>query len=189
MNFIIQRVSFYGKPWQNLARKQLACKRIASKQRGFTLLEIIVVVFIISTVVVLFGMRLNQDADRVARLEVKRFISVLTEIRDESILTGKPIAMRVNGTFNGYEFLVYKDEAWQPPEKNDNLFKLRLIEKNVQMRFDVFAAVENTTASLLQVTPLGEITPFKLSFIGNKYRYDINLDEQYNLQSTEIAIK
>ena len=154
-------------------------------QQGFTLLEIMVVVFIISTVAVLFGMRLNHDADRVARLEVKRFIGVLQEVRDESVLSGRPIAMRVTDDSSGYEFLVYKDERWQPPEKENKLYKLRLIEKNVEMRFDVFQSIGGTSGSLLQITPLGEITPFKLTFTGKQFRYEVELDEQFNLQSTE----
>ena len=150
---------------------------IANKQQAFTLLEIVVVLAIIGTVTVLFGMRLNHDADRVARLEVKRFISILQEIRDESVLTGKPIAMRVTDARDGYEFLIHKDGEWQPPSNNDSLFKLRSIKQNVHMQFDVFEAFEGTAASLLQVTPLGEISQFKLSFIGAKYRYEIDLDE------------
>lgn len=159
-----------------------------NQQQGFTLLEIVVVLAIIGTVTVLLGMRLNHDADRVARLEVKRFITILREIRDESVLTGKPIAMHVDEGALSYEFMLYRDESWQSPEKQDGLYKTRSVQQNVEIQFDVYEAAENTEGSLLLVTPLGEITPFRMTFFGNKYRYDVELDEQQNLQSFEVEI-
>ena len=50
------------------------------RQRGFTLIEIMVVVVIAAVMVSLVGIRINRDNDRIASLEANRFMAILNEV-------------------------------------------------------------------------------------------------------------
>lgn len=87
--------------------------------RGFTLLEILVVVFIIgillTAVTVMFGSsemtRVREEADRLATL--------ITLAREQAILDGQEIAVAFDDT--GYAFQVYDGQGWLALEGDDIL--------------------------------------------------------------------
>ena len=70
--------------------------RVTGDQGGFTLLEIMVVVVLIALTVTLVGMNLGRDTDQIAQLEATRFARLLSQVRDESVLTGKSYAIELN---------------------------------------------------------------------------------------------
>ena len=94
-------------------------------QRGFTLLEIMVVVVLIALTVTLVGLNLNRDLDQIAGLEAERFAKLLEHLRYESVLTGKSYAIEVDEQKKIYRFLESSDK-WLPI-KNDDLLRPRKI--------------------------------------------------------------
>ena len=74
--------------------------------RGFTLIEMLLTVFLIGLTASLVVINVGQDADDIAKLEAKRFAALVSHLQDESTITGFPMAMNqscygVNGK-SGY---------------------------------------------------------------------------------------
>jgi general secretion pathway protein H len=66
----------------------------AVSQRGFTLIEVLVVLVIIGIMVGLVGVRLMPDDDRVLANEVQRLALLLEQTRDQAVVSGEPIGSR-----------------------------------------------------------------------------------------------
>lgn len=155
------------------------CQMQNRSARGFTLIEIIVVVAIIGIVVAFVGINMARDTDRLARLEAKRFHIIVNEVRDEAILTGSNFILMVDDKALFYDF-----EA-QIPElnsvSNDGLLSRRSLEQGVELSWDVFAQNDSDSAQVL-ISPLGEITPFNIGFIGSEQRYHVFVNDEYQLE-------
>lgn len=101
-----------------------------SSQKGFTLLELIVVIFIIGLIVSVVGFQVIQPnpADK-TKEEVLRF-NVLVDIASEyAILNQRELGVYVDTEKNTYEFLVLdNDNRWLPLEGHRFLTKRELTE-------------------------------------------------------------
>jgi len=153
-------------------------------QRGFTLLEIMVVVVLIALTVTLVGLNLNRDLDQIAGLEADRFAKLLDYLRDESVLTGKSYAIEVDEQKKIYRFLESSDK-WLPV-KNDDLLRPRSFPEFLSVELDVFQKRENDSNGLLIVQGLGEITPFRLIVSGDEYQYIVELDDSFNVVVDQV---
>ena len=153
--------------------------RTTTDQRGFTLLEIMVVVVLIALTVTLVGLNLNRDLDQIAGLEADRFAKLLEHLRDESVLTGKSYAIEVDEQKKIYRFLE-SSEKWLPV-KDDDLLRPRRFPEYLTVKMDVFRKGENESTELLIVQGLGEITPFQLAVSGDEYLYIVKLDDSFNV--------
>jgi len=71
-------------------------------QRGFTLIEILVVLAIIGIMVGLAGMRMMPDDDRTLHGEAQRLALLLEQARDQAVASGEPIAFSMAP--RGYRF-------------------------------------------------------------------------------------
>lgn len=81
----------------------------AHRGAGFTLLEVLVVVFIIGILVTMFTLSVGLiGGDRRLDTEVDRLIAVIDLAREESVLQGREIGMRFFP--DGYEFAAYYED-------------------------------------------------------------------------------
>jgi len=158
--------------------------RSTTGQRGFTLLEIMVVVVLIALTVTLVGLNLGRDLDQIAALEADRFAKLLEHLRDESVLTGKSYAIEVDEQKKTYRFLESSDK-WLPV-KNDDLLRVRRFPEYLSVEMDVFQNDEGETSALLVVQGLGEITPFRLVVAGDKYLHIVKLDDSFNVMVDQV---
>lgn len=86
--------------------------RINSK--GFTLLELIVVIFIIGITLTFAALSINnRDQEQRAEQEAQSLAARLDLAGHESVLQAKELALELTEEGNGYQFLVLEAKGWQ----------------------------------------------------------------------------
>ena len=73
---------------------------------GFTLMEMMLTVGLIALTATFVGLSISGPDKRTVRLEAQRFIALINLAQDESILTGRPIVLRVDAANRSYAFEV-----------------------------------------------------------------------------------
>jgi general secretion pathway protein H len=135
--------------------------------RGFTLLEIMVVIVIASVLVTIVTLSVSGVATRdIPREEVRRLEALSRMVADQAMIQGREHGLLL--TRDGYRFLEYfDDEGWQPSDDR----ALRFREWPDGLRVEIQAdgrplelrardLVGNTPQVLF--TPTGEMTPFRI---------------------------
>jgi general secretion pathway protein H len=120
---------------------------------GFTLLEILVVVVIIGIITTMAMISINVlGRDRQLDEEAARLQAVLLQVRDEAMLEGRDVGLRLDA--HGYDFLRYdaRYERWQPV-MSDLLLRERTLPDGIEARL----TLESRLVQLETRTP---ITPF-----------------------------
>jgi prepilin-type N-terminal cleavage/methylation domain-containing protein len=103
------------------------------KQKGFTLIEIMVVVFIIATMAGLSFFALNQASDRRYTRQAQDFLVWLEQISDIAMLEGTAYGVATNN--NEFKAVVFYNYDWYEvsmpePFYFDDDVRLSLIENN-----------------------------------------------------------
>ncbi|MEQ8798877.1 MAG: type II secretion system minor pseudopilin GspH [Salinisphaeraceae bacterium] len=103
------------------------------RQRGFTLLEILVVMFIISIIVGFAVLSIDGRGgeDRLQR-EAERMDALLSLAADEAILFGTQ--MGVDFTPEGYRFLRLQQEGWVPLAGGQTPLRPRELPEGIRLR-------------------------------------------------------
>lgn len=97
------------------------------RSRGFTLLEILVVVAIIGVMATFALLSIgNRSLDDRLAVEARRLQEVMTLAADEAVLQG--VELGFIQTPEGYEFLMLKDGQWAPLEEAGPLRARELTE-------------------------------------------------------------
>lgn len=85
----------------------------STRPNGFSLVEMMVVLFVMALLASVVVLMLPGDADRLRR-ESERFAARVSAARDEAIAGGAPVAVVVSEA--GYYFEVRRAGAWSPAE-------------------------------------------------------------------------
>ena len=88
-------------------------RRAAHRSSGFTLLEVLVVVVIIGIITTMAVVSTRVlGGDHEMDQEAKRLVAVLTQARDDAMLEGRDVGLRIDA--RGYDFLRYdgRVEQW-----------------------------------------------------------------------------
>lgn len=154
-------------------------------QRGFTLIEIMVVVIVIAVVSVSIATTMGRSTDRSARLEAQRFMAVVNEVRDEAVVAGENYVLMVDDRAQTYHF--QSTRASGGSLANDDLFKTRSVRDDVKVEWDVLEVIGNDPKAKpkVYISSLGEITPFEIRMSGDEHDYIVFLNDEGQLDTRE----
>jgi type II secretion system protein H len=92
------------------------------RQRGFTLIEILVVMVIITIIVTLAAVKFGPNDSDIAQREAERLALLLENARDEAIAAGTTLGWSPDEGMAGYRFWQQDANAqWQPLSDNETL--------------------------------------------------------------------
>jgi len=104
----------------------------ASRIAGFTLLEVLVVVVIIGIITSMAVVSVNVlGGDHEMDQEARRLVAVLTQAREDALLEGRDVGVRVDA--HGYDFMHYdgRNERWEMVS-DDPLLRERTLPDGVE---------------------------------------------------------
>lgn len=146
-------------------------RRCPRPPRGFTLLEMLVVLLIIGVLISFAVLSVNR-ADNTVEEEAQRLAALIHLGGQEAVLQGRELAIEFGG--DGYDFLSFDGTQWQPLE-DDELLRARTLPFDIviELRMEgdqVTLAEEQETESGNKKTPprifllsSGEMSPFELT--------------------------
>lgn len=145
-----------------------------TKQRGFTLLEIMLVLAIIaiSAGIVMVSYGRTDTAETNASQAAKRFVSILELAVDRAALDGRPIG--IHFTKQGWQMLEPRQEKngdwrWTTLTDNDRLEMKGNWDRELQAQTQPFAPNDSNIPQVV-ILPDGQITTFSLSLLKHKTR-------------------
>jgi general secretion pathway protein H len=135
--------------------------------RGFTLVEVLVVVLLIAIAVSFVTVNLGTDDREILRGEAVRLAAGLQQARDEAVVTRSAIAWR--GGAGGYEYLRRDAErGWVPLDVN-GAFPPRFLEFPVRLAEVEVEGVRVAPGSLVVLSP-SVLAPVRIVLEANGER-------------------
>ena len=130
------------------------------RAQGFTLIEIVIVLLIITITIGLVGINLYRgDNDRV-RDETDRIVLLLQAAREEAILQGQVFGVQF--THEGYRFQRLNAKGKLENIKTDDVLGPRTLPDGITLSFEMDGVAANDEAGLL-LDPTGNFIPFVLT--------------------------
>jgi general secretion pathway protein H len=141
--------------------------------RGFTLIEILVVLVIMGVVVASVALSFTRDDSTLLSEASERLALLLQSAHDDAIMTGRPIAWSEEaGT---YKFWRAQNDGWSPIE-TDELFHQRQLPQQVSMLELRVNNIALKPGELLVFAPGGLATPFEATLAFGNARSTIQGD-------------
>ncbi len=164
-----------------------------SNVRGFTLLELLVVLFIIGITITFAGLSFtNRAVDDRLKTEARRLQEIMRLASEEAVIQGIELGMRSDG--RKYGFLVIAEEGWGEYE-GDTPLKEHVLPEGISLEVTVedFALpVPEEEEILPQIVFLssGELTPFDIEMRAETaksyYRFEGQLTGEVKVESLDI---
>lgn len=152
---------------------QIATSEIAIKSisRGFTLLEVLVVMFIAGISIGVTGLAISSGANsRIITAEANKLGKWFIYVHNHSVINSKTYSILLDEGKTSLSIQEYKDREWKDSMLDNNVFKLRN-EIKAQLIFN------DEELSQLRLYPDSSYTPFKLQLIiDKKTKISINGD-------------
>lgn len=135
--------------------------------RGFTLLEIMVVVVIIGIVLTFVTLTAGGDsrAEQMQR-EAERLLVLLELAQEEAVMRSEQLALRIGET--DYEFMILEDGQWASLT-DDRPLRPRKLPAGIELRLELQdnpppgLTAENEEQPQIFLLSSGEMTPFVLT--------------------------
>ena len=150
------------------------------KQSGFTLIEILVVVFLIALTAGIVSVNFRHDSSQIVETEARRFVALVEQMCQESVIQGKVFAITRTGA-TGYRFVVFEKDEWQAV-KQDDIFRSRELPEDISLKLDVEDADRLNDESYLRCEPDGFLTPFRAFFDMDGLRYTVLTNEMRQME-------
>lgn len=148
--------------------RQPAPGRLFTLQRGFTLLELMVVIVIIGVILTFAGLSTGGDsrAEQMQR-EATRLMALIDMASEQAILRSEQLAIRFGD--EDYEFMLLQEGKWAALQ-DDGPLRARELPKGIELRLELEEnpppglKAEDAEAPQVFLLSSGEMTPFTLTF-------------------------
>jgi len=141
------------------------------RHRGFTLIEIAVVMLIIVIVLGIVSVNLEPNPEIAVRDEANRLALLLQDAQQESILQGKILAVAFAP--EGYSFLMLDDKGEFRPLSDDEVLRSRPLAPGVTVFSVDIDGVKETEAPRLVLLPSGELPAFTITLARGNSQWQV----------------
>ncbi|MEA1888789.1 MAG: prepilin-type N-terminal cleavage/methylation domain-containing protein [Pseudomonadota bacterium] len=155
-----------------------------SSNSGFTLLEIMVVVFLIALTVGIVSINFRHDSSQIVETEARRFVALVDQMCQESITQGRVFALTDAGA-TAYTFVVLDNAEWQAV-RQDDIFRQRQLPEGISLNLYVDDTVPGEDAAYLRCEPDGFMTPFSAEFDFDGVRYRVHTNEMRKMEISAV---
>ncbi|MDH4133537.1 MAG: GspH/FimT family pseudopilin [Gammaproteobacteria bacterium] len=139
--------------------------------RGYTLIEVLVVVLIIGIVIGMVGLQVSGSEQRAVRDESERLALLMQHAQEEAILRARPIVFESSA--EGYRFLLPAANGKLSVLENDAVLHPRLLPAALQItRVEIDGARAGESARIL-ISPTGEVVPFTIVLEQGAARWQV----------------
>ncbi|MDH5545707.1 MAG: type II secretion system minor pseudopilin GspH [Gammaproteobacteria bacterium] len=155
--------------------------------RGFSLLELLVVIFIIGMIMTFAALSVGGNADRKVEEEARRLTALLRLATEESVMNSRDLAVQLTRKY--YDFMTLGiDGKLVPMDKDEETFRRRELPDDIMIKE---AEIEGESVALsldpgetdevpsIFILSSGEMIPFALS-IGRDEGTDYQIEGDYS---------
>lgn len=154
--------------------------------KGFTLIEIMVVVVIVAVLISAVALSFPPVGDKLLKEHADRFSALVSLAQDEAILQSNELALEI--TPNGYSFYQNQNNSWQ--NLSENPFSRRVLPSEIKTKIfldGILIDLKDREESKPQVVILssGEMTPFTYSLqFKNQSEITLKVDANGEIEKT-----
>lgn len=131
---------------------------VAAGLRGFTLIEILVVLVIVGIMVSLAAVRFLPDDQATLTEEARRLAICLEQAHDQAVADGEPLGFSVEA--GGYRFWSLDARNEWVPRDGDDVLKPHVLAAGVQVRALTVNGQSLAVSERLLFLPAGSTAPF-----------------------------
>lgn len=141
---------------------------IAYRAHGFTLIEVLVVLFIISIVTGTMLLTISSNQNRQIDAFTKNFLDTINFAEEDAML--KPVILRLKITNGSFTFQIYKAQnkpemAWV--DASDKILSTHFIPEFIQVTVKIKGADYSDNNQQIIFSENGDVTPFTI-YIGKR---------------------
>ena len=151
-----------------------------NRQRGFTLIEIIVVILIISVAITVATISIGNPQVKRMKQNSERVASLIQLVKEQAIFNSQDYALSIWGS--GYAFYTLDEAGWSAVN-DDRIFRARNLPDGLEFNLHldgvkVVLEREDKKKPQIFITSDGEISPFQLDITDlEEWTYQISFDE------------
>lgn len=139
--------------------------------RGFTLIELVVVVLLLSIIVGMVAINLGTDDTSEVRDEADRLALLINAAQQDAILDGQILALALEE--RGYHFLRLNDAGTLAPIIRDELLRPRELAPGIKVSAIEIAGNEKQEQRAILLQPSGELEDFSITLSKGTARWQI----------------